>query len=163
MEEGIDKISLLDERKISLLASPSSSKNPTLIKPCGVQTKIVLILDSSDSMSATDIQTVKNTANALATSLVPANKMGVIDFDTTVISSLSPTTGLASITTAINSIGHTSSTEYTNREAALKAADSMVGSDDLIIVITDGNPTRSDGSLSDLDDAIVAANTIKAG
>jgi hypothetical protein len=88
-------------------------------------------------------------------------QIGVIDFDTNVISSLNPTTVKASVLSAINSIGHTGATEYTNWEAALKAADNMVGAGGLVVIITDGNPTTSNGPLSDIDDAITAANAIK--
>jgi len=137
--------------------------NPALGQSCGIN--LVLILDSSDSMSNGDITTVQNAANTLVNSLMPATptKIGVIDFDTDVISSLSPTTDKTSVLNAITSIGHTGAIEYTNWDEALQIADPMVGSGDLVVIITDGNPTVSNGSLSDLDDAIARANAIKTG
>jgi hypothetical protein len=140
--------------------------NPILSNCCGMD--VVLVLDSSDSMSDqdphNDIQTVKNAAITLVNALIPATstRIGVIDFDTTVIgTSLNPTTNKTNILNKINSIGHTSSTEYTNWDAALQAADTMIGSGGLVVIITDGNPTTSDGPLSDLNDAITHANAIK--
>lgn len=135
--------------------------NPSLPDSCGLD--VVLILDSSDSMSNGDITTVKNAATTLVNALMPSTptRIGVIDFDTTVISSLSPTTNKTNVLNAVNSIGHTGATEYTNWESALNAANAMIGSGALVVIITDGNPTESDGPLSDLDDAINAANAIK--
>lgn len=136
--------------------------NPPLPRSCGMN--MVLVLDSSDSMSGGDITTVKTSATTLVNALMPATptQIGVIDFDTTVISFLNPTTTKANVLSAINGIGHTGATEYTNWEAALKKADDMVGADGLVVIITDGNPTTSDGPLSDLEDAIVAANALKS-
>ncbi|MFH2086015.1 MAG: VWA domain-containing protein [bacterium] len=148
----------------AIIVQQPTVANPTLSASCGLN--VVLILDSSDSMSDGDITTVKNAATTLVNSLMPATptKIGVIDFDTTVIgTSLSPTNVKANVLTKINSIGHTGATEYTNWDEALQTADAMVGSGDLVVVITDGNPTRSNGSLSDLDDAIARADAIKTG
>jgi len=138
------------------------TSNPSLSSSCGMD--LVLILDSSDSMTNNDILDVKDAATTLVNSLMPSTptRIGVIDFDTTVISSLSPTTDKSNVLNAINSIGHTGALEYTNWDAALLAADGMVGSDALVVIITDGNPTESNGPLSDLDDAIARANAIKA-
>jgi len=146
----------------SVTVSYNVADNPDLPQSC-VGT-IVLVLDSSDSMSDGDITTVKNSANSFVDSLLPGTptQIGVIDFDTTVISSLAPTSNKTDVLNAINSIGHTGATEYTNWEAALTTANGMVGSGALILIITDGNPTESDGPLSDLSDAIVAANLIKS-
>src|SRR3989338_6762442 len=146
----------------SVTVSYNVAVNPDLPQSC-VGT-IVLVLDSSDSMSDGDITTVKNSANSFVDSLLPGTptQIGVIDFDTTVISSLAPTSNKTDVLNAINSIGHTGATEYTNWEAALTTANGMVGSGALILIITDGNPTESDGPLSDLSDAIVAANLIKS-
>jgi uncharacterized protein YegL len=140
-------------------AATEPALNPTLGESCGI--KVVLVLDSSDSMSDADIVTVKNAANTLAGSLMPANPVGVIDFDTHVLNYLDPVTDVTTVTNAINSIGHTSATESTNWDAALNEASTMVGKGDLVIVITDGNPTTHDGSGDDLDNAIIRANTIK--
>lgn len=133
--------------------------NPSLSESCGM--KVVLVLDSSDSMSDNDITTVKNAANSLVSSLMPANPVGVIDFDTNIVNSVDPTVDITTVTNAINSIGHTDKTEYTNWDAALTRAGEMVGKGDLVVIITDGNPTTSDGALSDINDAIVKANAIK--
>ncbi len=137
--------------------------NPELSQSCGMDT--VLILDSSDSMSNADIQTVKDSATSLVNSLMPSTptRIGIIDFDSNVVSSLAPSTNKTNVLNAINSIGHTGATEYTNWESALQTADAMLGVGGLIVIITDGNPTESSGPLSDLDDAVVVANTIKTG
>ncbi len=137
--------------------------NPSLPRSCGLD--MVLVLDSSDSMSEADITTVENAAKTLVNTLMPATptQIGVIDFDTNVVNFLNPTTVKQDVLDAIDDIGHTWKTEYTNWEAALKKADDMVGAGGLVVIITDGNPTESDGPLSDLEDAIVAANALKTG
>ena len=144
------------------LPPTQTAVNPILSQSCGLN--MVLVLDSSDSMSTGDLTTEKNAATALVNALMPATpaKVGVIDFDTNVVSSLNPTTNKTAVISAINSIGHVSQTESTNWEAALIAADAMVGTGGLVVMITDGNPTVSNGPLSDLEDAMVAANAIKA-
>jgi uncharacterized repeat protein (TIGR01451 family) len=137
--------------------------NPELQDSCGMD--IILVLDSSDSMNGDDIQAVKDAAITLVDALMPATptRIGVIDFDTNVIM---PTLGLtndkAAVLAKINSIGHTLALEYTNWDAALQEADGGVGAGALIVIITDGNPTLSSGPLSDLQDAVMAANAIKS-
>jgi uncharacterized repeat protein (TIGR01451 family) len=137
--------------------------NPSLDESCGMD--IVLVLDSSDSMTDDDIQDVKDAATTLVDTLMPGTptQIGVIDFDTNVISSLSPTATRTDVINAINSITHADATEYTNWDEALQTADAMVGLGGLVVIITDGNPTTSNGSLSDLEDAVVRANAIKTG
>ena len=159
---------------LMIQAINTPSANPTLNATCGAGMKIVLILDTSSSMASGDITTVKNAASALANSLAPANSVGVINFGTNIISSLSPTTNTTTITNAINSIQHSSSTQYTNWDAAFKAANPMVGSGDLVVIITDGNPNKylvgstvtPTGSGTDetnaVDYAVASANAIKA-
>ena len=151
-----------DTITVNVTVQDSNVANPSLSNCCGMD--VVLILDSSDSMSSGDITTVKSAATTLVNALMPATptRIGVIDFDTTVIgTSLNPTTNKTDVLNKVNSIGHTGATEYTNWDAALNAADNMVGSGALVVIITDGNPTTSDGPLSDLNDAIVHANAIK--
>ncbi len=140
--------------------APVEQGNPELGGSCGLD--MILVLDSSDSMSDGDIQDVKDAANGLVTALsgTPV-QFGVIDFDSTVISSLAPTTDTVAVTDAVNSIGHTGATEFTNWDAALGAANGMAGSNDLVVIITDGNPTVSDGAGSDLQDAIDESDDVQ--
>ncbi len=132
--------------------------NPSITESCGK--KVILVLDSSGSMNAQDITLIKNSANTLVDTLLPAtpSKIGVIEFDQTVRSTLNPTNDKTLISAAISNIASGGETDW---EAALKAADLMAGPGDLVVIITDGNPNRSTGPYSDQIDAFVAANSIK--
>ena len=144
---------------------PSTTPNDPnlpLNSSCGNGMNVVLVLDSSTSMSSGDIEKVKSAATTLAGDLMHKdNKIGVIDFNTNVVASLSPTDSISAVNTAIGNVSHASSPKFTNWDAALANAKTMVDGNDLVIIITDGNPTKSDGSLSDIKDAMVQANLIK--
>ena len=68
---------------------------------------------------------------------------------------------ITDIQNAIDSIEHISFMEYTNWEAAISEADLMLEAGDLMVIITDGRPTRSDNGGYPLDDAIAAADAAK--
>jgi len=150
---------------LAILLSASYVKadvsNPELSESCGID--IVLVLDSSDSLDDEDIQDVKDAANSFVNVLLPATptNIGVIDFDTYVVSSLSPTDNISDIQNAIDSIGHNDTTEMTNWEAAISKAESIIEIGNLIVIITDGNPTTSDSGGDPLDDAVAIANDTK--
>ena len=135
--------------------------NPELSESCGID--IVLVLDSSDSLDNGDIQDVKDAANSFVDALLPGTptNIGIIDFDTNVVNALAPTMNITDIQNAIDSIGHIGSMEYTNWEAAISEADSMLEAEDLMVIITDGRPTRSNSGGNSLSDAIAAADAAK--
>ncbi len=149
---------------------PSVHINPTLDEACGLD--IVLVLDSSGSMTNNDIADVKAAANSFVNTLVDRTptKIGVVDFDTHVNSSLAPTNNVTDIANAINSIVRGG---FTNWEQAIDTAQSLLAASgpnpDLLVMITDGNPTTDDNSVrnigqeheDDLFDAIAAANDAK--
>jgi len=157
---------------------PPPTPNPPLTEACGLD--IVLVLDSSDSLNNSEIQQVKDAANAFVDTLsgTPTH-FGVVDFDTQIINSFALTDNMTNVHAAINSIGHTGVTELTNWEAGLIQGQSLFagGSPDkpnLMVIITDGDPTTwgypsSQGSYGgtepdppDINRAIMAANIAKA-
>ena len=145
---------------------------------CGLD--IVLILDSSDSLSSSELQEVKDAANAFVTSLADTgSNFSVIDVDSQIVSSLPFTSDISAVNAAINSISHNYSTELTNWHAAFTEAYSNILSGDdpkltnIVIFITDGDPTTygyptslgSYGGIEpdyeDINYAIQAANLLK--
>ena len=84
------------------------------------------------------------------------------------VSTLAPSGDLAAVQTAADNIGHVPETEFTNWQAAFEAGDAMTGPGDLVVIVTDGNPTASDSitpgsdNAAALADAITAAKAIKA-
>jgi len=139
--------------------------NPILDESCGID--IMLVLDSSGSMSSSDIADVKNAANSMVDALLPGTetRMGVVEFDWDVVS---PTLGLNSDPTVIKDrINDISRGGNTNWADAIAEADSILGTgadsaknDTLIVIITDGQPNEP-GS-NPLEQAIIAANTAKS-
>jgi len=163
---------------------PSPDINPTLSETCGLD--MVLVLDSSDSLTTTELQQVRNAAHDFVDAFLPATPtlIGVVDFDTQIIgTSLDLTDSKTAIDAAIDGIGHTGATELTNWDAALtKARGILTGINDrndaehpdLIVLVTDGDPTTygyptSQGSYGgtepdavDINRATLAANAAKA-
>ena len=134
--------------------------NPVLPTSCNVD--MVLIVDSSDSLNSGDLQDIKKAAfESFVDPLLSSTQanIGIIDFDSHVVSSLSPTNDSLDIKNAIDSIGHIQDIEYTNWDVAISKADSMLGDGDLIVIITDGNPTLPLGKA--ISAAIAAANAAK--
>ncbi|MCK5258574.1 MAG: PKD domain-containing protein, partial [Thermoplasmatales archaeon] len=118
--------------------------------------------DSSDSLNSIDLQDIKKAAfESFVDPLLSSTQanIGIIDFDSYVVSSLAPTNDSLDIKNAIDNIGHILDIEYTNWDVAISKANSMLGDDDLIVIITDGNPTLPRGKA--ISAAIAAANAAK--
>jgi hypothetical protein len=134
--------------------------NPVLPTSCDVD--IVLMIDSSDSLNSIDLQDIKKAVfESFVDPLLSSTQanIGIIDFDSYVVSSLAPTNDSLDIKNAIDNIGHILDIEYTNWDVAISKANSMLGDDDLIVIITDGNPTLPRGKA--ISAAIAAANAAK--
>jgi len=134
--------------------------NPLLSTSCDVD--MVLMVDSSDSLNLGDLQDVKKAAyESFVDPLLSSTQanIGIIDFDSYVVSSLAPTNDSLEIKNAIDSIGHISDIEYTNWDVAISKANSMLGDGDLIVIITDSTPTLPLGKA--ISAAIAAANAAK--
>ncbi|MEJ0001652.1 MAG: vWA domain-containing protein [bacterium] len=149
----------------SLVFAPKAyaANNPALASSCGLN--VMLVLDSSTSMAASDIATAKSAAIGLVNSLMPSTptKIGVIDFNTNIQgASLSPTTDKAAVLAKINTYVNHPNGVSTNWQAALQAADGMTGAGDLVIIITDGNPNYPTDAATALTSAVTAANSLKS-
>jgi PKD repeat protein len=134
--------------------------NPVLPTSCDVD--MVLMIDSSDSLNSSDLQDIKKAAfESFVDPLLSSTQanIGIIDFDSHVVSSLAPTNDSLDIKNAIDRIGHILDIEYTNWDVAISKANSMLGDGDLIVIITDGNPTLPRGKA--IGAAIAAANAAK--
>jgi len=134
--------------------------NPVLSTSCDVD--MVLMIDSSDSLNSSDLQDIKKAAfESFVDPLLSSTQanIGIIDFDSYVVSSLAPTNDSLDIKNAIDSIGHILDIEYTNWDVAISKAHSMIEDGDLIVIITDGNPTLPRGKA--ISAAIAAANAAK--
>ncbi len=117
--------------------------NPELSESCGVD--IVLVIDSSGSISNTELNQMKAAFEGFVNAFLPATPtlMGVVDFDTEAAVIQNFTDNVTTLITAVNA---PSSGGYTNWEDALVKAHGMFDprSDhpDLIIFASDGNPNR---------------------
>jgi len=134
--------------------------NPAL--PISCDADIVLMVDSSDSLNLGDLQDIKKAAfESFVDPILSSTqtKIGIIDFDSNVISSLAPTNDSLDIKNAIESIGHISEIEFTNWDAAISKANSMLVAGDIIVIITDGTPSLP--LRKEISAAIAAANTAK--
>jgi len=134
--------------------------NPAL--PISCDADIVLMVDSSDSLNLGDLQDIKKAAfESFVDPLLSSTQtnIGIIDFDSYVISSLAPTDDPLDIKNAIDSIGHITDIEYTNWGVAISKANSMLGDGDIIVTITDGTPTLP--ARKAMSTAIAAANAAK--
>ena len=169
------------------ITAPTTLPNPALAECCGMD--VVLVLDSSDSIS--NLNTIRNPAYAFVNALLPGTQslVGVVEFDSQVVS---PTVDLTNNITNINNrilgLSQTDGffNELTNWQAALTEARMMLENaggysndrndiqhPDLIILISDGQPTtygypNSLGSYfgtepdpPDINGAICAANAAK--
>ena len=134
--------------------------NPVLPNSCDID--MILMIESSDSLNSSDLQDIKKAAfENFVDPLLSSTKVniGIIDFDSRVVSSLAPTNNSLDIKNAIDSIGHISNIEFSNWDASISKASSMLGGGDLIVIITDGNPMLPLGRA--ISAAFAAANAAK--
>lgn len=155
-------------------ANLTPTPNPSLPHACGLD--LGLVIDSSGSISPTELTQMKNAFTGFVDALLPGTptQMSVVEFDTDVVG---PTLGFTNDTSAItNRIAAATSGGFTNWEAALVAAhgtyDPRPAKPDLILFASDGNPnTTGTGGSADggaagedaaVNAAVSAANAIKA-
>ena len=122
---------------------------------CLAPVDVMLVLDSSDSLSNGDVANLKAAAHSFVDTLMPDGsslaRIGVVDYDTTVQSVLSLTgaAGIVAIDGAIDAVGHTGVTEYTATGPAIDAAQAQFSSNGVphvMVIITDGLPNRPQGN-----------------
>ena len=135
--------------------------NPILSNSCDVD--MVLMIDSSDSYNSIDLRYIKKAAfESFVDPILSSTQsnIGIIDFDSYVVSSLLPTNDYLDIEKTIERIGHILDIEYTNWDVAISKAYSMLEDSGLIVIITDGNPTLPRGKA--ISSAIEIANAAKS-
>lgn len=139
--------------------------NPALSSSCGLD--IVLVADVSGSIDSTEYSQMQSALGAFATALdgTPTN-FAVVAFDGTAITVSPANIFTANGSDVIDALSPRPdpSGSGTNWEAGLNTAGGLFpGSSkpNLIVFASDGDPTESSGPLSDLDDAVTVANSIK--
>jgi hypothetical protein len=149
-----------------------TAPNPDLGDSCGID--IVLVLDESGSIDTSEGQDVEDAYVALLNGLVDTNsRVGIVVFSTTSAVALGYTAvAPGNIAGPLTSVGYNPPQDFTNWQAALEDVGTF-GSPDLVVMLTDGNPTayNSGGSVvvgeeppgPELDNAVTAANALKAG
>ena len=142
------------------------ASNPTLPAQCGLS--VAIVLDLSNSLSNSDVIASKNAANAVVTSLQGTpSSVGVFTFATyapdgtnvaKAKTSISTDNGANSVKAAINGITRVpSSVGGTNWDAALRQVPQ--GQYDIVLFVTDGNPTAYGTPNSKSNSAIPVGNT----
>jgi uncharacterized repeat protein (TIGR01451 family) len=145
------------------VTEPTPSANNPLADHCGIN--IALVVDRSQSTSSFNAQ-YKNAAKTFVNSLVGTpSQIGLVTFNTTA----SLQSGYKNVSVNDNGLdslidGLPSPSGFTNWQDALEVTQASFTSPvpDLVLFITDGEPTRHNGSGTDLGNAITAANSLKA-
>jgi hypothetical protein len=149
-------------------ASALAAENPPAAKACGLD--IALVIDSSDSVSETELATMKSALADFIDSLSPAtpSEFAVVDFDETVRT----TPFTASTTVAKAAVDAAEKGGGTNWQAALEAArglfDPRSDHENLVVFASDGNPNyigtppHATTSAAALSAAVSAADAIKS-
>jgi Mg-chelatase subunit ChlD len=142
------------------VSHPTPAANNPLSDKCGLN--IVLVVDRSGSTKDFDSD-YKDAANAFVNGMVGTpSKIGIVTFadSASVLSNyVDVSGGPGGLNTLIN--GLPTPNGLTNWQDALETTNSSFTAPDLAVFITDGNPTKHNGSGNDLDNAITAANTLK--
>ncbi len=143
--------------------------NPDLAKGCGLD--FVLVLDRSGSIATAGAQTtVKNAAKAFLNGLVDTgSRAALVSFaasgsiDQTALP-LTSGTNLTTLDTKIDALGFTGDTNWEDGLEEAQGSFAGFGSNpDLVVMITDGQPTTDNGSGSAISRAAAEADTIKSG
>lgn len=161
-------------------AETVSVTNPTLQKSCGLD--IVLVLDNSTSIDATEIAQEKNAFLGLVADLSGTpTEFSVVSFGTAAVVKHAFTSDIAQTNAAINSVVYNDYAATNWQDALLKIKGNLPNRDfnqNLVIFASDGNPTINNSDLdsqnlpindndwnitdhNDLEDAIIVANEIK--
>jgi len=131
---------------------------------------IMLVLDTSASMAATDVDpsrmsAAQESAKQFAASLPPGLQVGLVTFDRYARLALPPTTDRGALTTAINAmrLGPGTGTGA-GIELALEAIDGVPPTDDgtkapaAVVLMSDGTPTAGTGDLTPEESVKVAVD-----
>lgn len=137
--------------------------NPPLPQACGLD--IALVIDTSGSIDDSELAQMKNAFKSFVSALLPGTptQFSVTEFDTSATVLQTFTSDKVAVDAAIDSA---SGGGWTNWEDGLLNAQSTLPNrtkPDLVLFASDGNPTTSDGPLSNLEDAVVVADAIKIG
>ena len=120
--------------------------NPALADSCGLD--MVLVIDSSGSINATELTQMKSAFNAFVAAFLPETptEMAVVDFDTSAAVIQPFTSSEATLNTAINSVVAGGATNW---DDALFDARGLLPhrptKPDLIVFASDGNPNTRGG------------------
>lgn len=159
---------------ITLAVTVSPIPNPVLTQSCGLD--LVLAIDNSGSIDATELDQEKNAFLALVDDLSGTpTEFAVISFNTHAVSRLTDgfSANIATVKSAINSITYAYNTA-TNWQDALIVAKSLLPNEsckqNLIVFASDGNPTVNNDNFgtglitdgNDLNYAITAGNDVKS-
>jgi uncharacterized repeat protein (TIGR01451 family) len=157
----------------------TTDNNPDIPNQCGLN--VSLVLDRSGSIANADAESqVRNSAKAFLNAVDgTGSTVSLVTFATSASVNLAPTTNIASAVAAVDAITDAQFTGATNWEDALIKAkgldfDGVAGAPvapaDLVVMITDGNPTTYNGdttnsggstSTTDVSKAVTQADAIK--
>lgn len=149
---------------LMVTAQVAPAPNPTLEASCGLD--MVIAIDTSSSVSTSELNQMKTAANSFVNAFQGTpTEVALIQFDTTA-DLVSPfTDDLSSLTGSAGAIAGISGSGFTNWEDALFESrlllPNRVENADLVVMLTDGNPTVDNGFGSPISRAINEANQVK--
>jgi len=134
---------------------------------CLDKADVMLVIDNSGSISSGELSTMKTAAIAFTTALGPTTdgvNMGVVNFNSSATLQQGLTGTEATVVSAINAIS--TSNGLTNLEDGIRTAQLELDNNDrpdgeapdIMVIITDGAPTESDGPGTHTEDAADAAS-----
>lgn len=146
---------------VEVTKAPTIS-NPTLPQACGID--VGLIIDTSTSIDNTELGQMRTAfSNFVGAFIGTPTQVAVVSFDDSAVVQSGFTSDLPAVQSIIAGVDGSG---FTNWEDALNDMQALLPNradkPDLIIFTSDGDPTDSDGPLSDLQDAVVKADAIKA-
>jgi len=121
--------------------------NVTLTQTCGLD--VVIVMDHSGSIDATELSNEQAAINAIVTALMPETptEMALVTFDTSATLVQPFTASESTMTSAVS--GVTTTGNFTNWDDAIRDGRVLFpnrsGKSDLLIVVSDGHPNRRGG------------------